>query len=277
MMRALLAIVLVATTAIAAPVRAPIALKAEETFFRALNHDPKLQKQALRELTTAFATNPRDGRTTVLLGLGHLWMASEGSRTNPETLEHLYLSETFLARAQKLSPEDGRIPSWLVPARIAIARLERETSQREQVMGELLTAYAKDPAFHSFTVALLGFDSPRGSEPFERGRLALRSALTCVDDQSCRNEEQWPHNVEAFRAFLADHELKTGNVAEAKAMLESVKAHPAYATFLFPGEVEDKLANLDQFAALYANDDHRDDPPSIMADGRSCRACHATK
>jgi len=276
-MRALLAITLVATTAIAAPVRAPIALKAEETFFRALNHDVKLQKQALRELTAAYATNPRDGRTTVLLGLGHLWMAGEGSRTNPETLEHLYLSESFLARAQKLPPEDPRIPSWIVPARIAIAGVEGEPSRREQIMSELLTAYAEYPAFHSFTVALLGFDSPRGSESFERGRQALHSALNCVDDSACRNDPHWPHNVEAFRTFAADHELKAGNVAKAKAMLESVKAHSAYATFLFPDEVEDRLANLGQFAALYANDDPRDDPPSIVAGDRVCRACHATK
>jgi hypothetical protein len=277
MRRAFIALLLIATTAAAAPARAPIAVKAEATFFNALNHDAKQQKTALRELTAAFATDPGDPRTTLLLGLGHLWLAAEGGRGNLEALEHVYLSESFLERAQKLAPEDGRIPSWLVPARMAIAGVERDKARREVLMGDLLAAYAKDPDFHSFTVAFLGFDHPRESEDFQRGLRALRAAIGCTDDPSCRNETRWPHNMEGFETFIADYELKAGEPARAKELLEKVKAMPAYATFLYPEEVEDRLANLTQYAALYANADRRDDPPSIMADGRSCRSCHATK
>lgn len=260
-----------------AATRAPIAVQAEQTFFRALNHEPQLRKSAIRELTTAYAVAPHDGRAALLLGLAHLWSASEGDRANAATTDHLVLAEHHLARAQKLMPQDRRIPSWLVPTRLAIAGIERDVASRETIRADLEAAYKEDPNFHSFSIALLAFNHSRQSPEFRRGLEALQAASGCDDtNPSCSNRPRWPHNREGFLLFAADYELKAGNAAEAKQFLERVKADPDYATFAYPEEVEERLANLDATVALYANADPGDDPPPITT-GTMCQVCHRTK
>ena len=252
---------------------------AEETFFRAFNHDPKLRPQAHKQLVGAYARNPGDPRNTLLLGLSHLWIAAEGDRTNPERIENLLLSKHYLDRAEKLAPTDRRIASWLVPVRMTIAQLERNGEDRQRLWAEMMVAYKEDPNFHSFTVAMLSYTRPRASAEFKLGLDALRATEGCNDtmDVSCANKPRWPHNQEGFLAFHADYELKAGNVAEARALLEEVKRVPDYDTFAFPQEIDDRLANLDTYAALYANADAGDDPPPIINGTMTCQVCHMTK
>jgi hypothetical protein len=252
---------------------------AEETFFRAFNHNPKLRPQAHKQLVGSYARNPSDPRTTLLLGLTHLWTAAEGDRTNPERIENLLLAKHYLERAEKLDPADQRIASWLVPARLALAQIERNGEDRQRIWAEMLAAYEKDPNFHSFTVALLSYGRPRGSADFKLGLDALRATDGCneTEDVSCGNRPRWPHNQEGFLAFQADYELKSGNIAQARALLEQVKKNPDYATFAFPEEIEDRLANLEPYAALYANADAGDDPPPIINGTMTCQVCHMTK
>jgi hypothetical protein len=265
--------------ALSSPATVPATSPAEETFFRAFNHNPKLRPQAHKQLLGAYARNAGDPRTTLLLGLSHLWTAAEGDRTNPERIENLLLAKHYLERAEKLDPIDRRIPSWLVPVRMNLAQLERNGEARQQLWAEMMVAYKEDPNFHSFTLALLSYNRPRGSADFKVGLDALRATVGCNEtaDVSCGNRPRWPHNQEGFLAFQADYELKAGNVAEARALLEVVKKIPEYPTFAFPQEIEDRLANLDTYAALYANADAGDDPPPIIHGTMTCQVCHMTK
>ena len=252
---------------------------AEETFFRAFNHDPKLRPQAHQQLVGSYARNPNDARTTLLLGLTHLWTAAEGDRTNPVRIENLLLAKHYLERAEKLDPADRRIASWLVPVRMNLAQLERNGEDRQRLWAEMMVAYNEDPNFHAFTVALLSYGRPRGSAEFKLGLDALRATDGCNEtaDISCGNEPRWPHNQEGFLAFQADYELKAGNLAEARKLLTQVKAIPEYKTFAFPEQIEDRLANLDAYAARYANADAADDPPPIINGAMTCQVCHMTK
>lgn len=273
-----IALAFAALAAFFAASRPPVAIQAEQTFFRALNHEPQLRKSAIRELTVAYTVAPDDGRAALLLGLAHLWSAAEGDRANAASTDHLVLAEHHLARAQKLLPQDRRIPSWLVPARLSIAGIERDATSRERIRADLEAAYKEDPNFHSFTMALLAFGHPRQSPEFRRGLEVLHAAAGCTDsDPSCANQPRWPHNREGFNLFLADYELKAGNAAAAKQFLERVKAQPDYATFGYPEEVEERLANLDRSVALYANGDPGDDPPPITSGAAMCQVCHRTK
>jgi hypothetical protein len=252
---------------------------AEETFFRAFNHDAKLRPQAHRQLIGSFARNPNDARTVLLLGLNHLWSAAEGDRGNPVRIEDLMLAKHYLERAEKLAPNDRRIPSWLVPVRMSLAQIERSNDDTKRIHADLMAAYKEDPNFHSFSVAMLAWKEARGSAEFRLGLDALRKTDGCgqTDDVSCANKPRWPHNQEGFLTFQADYELKGGNVAEARAILERVKRIPEYATFAFPEEVDDRLANLETYAALYANADAGDDPPPIINGKMTCSVCHATR
>lgn len=258
--------------------RAAAALGAEEHFFRVFNQGKWSEREApLRDLMIAWLTDPRDARTALLLGLEHLWLAAEGDRTNPRVVEHLLLAEDFLARAQSLAPEDRRIPSWLVPARLALADLERHPERREALVAELLAELELDPAFHSFSVAMLGFDEARGSAEFVRGLQALRSVDSeCAkEDPTCQNMPRWPHNVEAYLTFVADYELKAGEIERARQLLAEAEASPSFSRWPRAAEVGDRLQNLEQYARLYQDEDPRNDPPSIFSGSRgACGSCH---
>lgn len=259
--------------------RTPVAMMAEKTFFENFNGGGPDRASSLRLLMAAYATDPKDARTCLLLGLNHLWLASEGDHNDPRVIENLMLSERFLAEAQRLDPSDNRIPSWLVPVRLSLAQIAREPEKREAMQRELMAAYAEDPAFHSFTVALLGFGSPRDSKDFSRGLEALRKVddSECEEtDTSCRNEPRWPHNQEGYLAFRADYELKAGHADRAREILTTTQKIPSYASWKFKGEVEDRLKNLEEYAKLYADADPRNDPRTLVSGGSgiSCQSCH---
>lgn len=263
--------------------RHPMAQKAEAGFFATFNNfkgDVPTKSAPLRDLLAALATDPADARTHLLLGLNHLWLAAEGDRTDPRVLEHLFLSERYLARAQELDPKDRRIPSWLVPVQLSIAAIDGRKDRREEILRNLQTAYAEDPTFHSFSVALLGIAEPRTSPAFRQGLEALRATEeTCApdsDDPSCRNTPHWPHNQEAYLTFFADYELKAGNVDRARELLRAVRQHPDASRWPFLQEAEDRWKNLDLYASLYANQDPGDDPPHLMSGHNrfACQSCH---
>jgi len=284
---ALLALlVLPLVTLSAGPVRPPVAVKAEESFFAAFNHDPREKAAPLRPLWMAALTDPTDSRTWMLLGLDHLWLAAEGDKTSPLTVEHLVLSERFLSRAQELDPSDHRIPSWLVPVRLSLAGItgprnpKEQKEARDRIIRELLAAYAEDPAFHSFALALVSFDSGRDTPDFQRGLTALHQTHgACTgnpENPACANRPRWPHNQEAFLTFEADYELKARNTARARDLLLEAQQRPTYPQWPFRGETEDRLKNLDAYAALYADGDPGNDPPHLMASSQGivCQRCH---
>lgn len=281
-----LAVVLASAALAAGAGRSAIAGKAEAGFFAAFNGfrgEERAKSAPLRDLLAALATDPSDARTHLLLGLNHLWLAAEGDRTDPRILEHLFLSERYLARAQELDPKDRRIPSWLVPVRLSLAEIEGREGHREETLRDLRAAYAEDPTFHSFTVALLGIAEPRTSPTFGQGLAALRATVdTCPPaesggtDPSCENTPRWPHNREGYMTFFADYELKAGNVDQARELLLAVRKDPDFSRWPFRQEAEDRLKNLELYASLYANQDPGDDPPHLMSGHNrfSCQSCH---
>jgi len=255
--------------------RHPSAVAAELAFFETFNGGGR-REAPLRELTQAWAADPADPRTNLLLGLNHLWIVAEGDRTNARILDHLLLSEVFLARAQELAPGDDRIPSWLGPVRQALAEIEGDRAAVEENWQGLLAAYERDPDFHSFSVALIAFAEPRGSDLFALGQRAMRTAAEngCeAGDPSCANHPRWPHNQEGYLTFWADYELKAGEREKAAEVLALVRSVPEYADWPYREEVEDRLVNLELYAELYANDDPGDDPPMIIQ-SHGCLSCH---
>jgi hypothetical protein len=282
----LAAVLASAALAAAGAGRHPIAQKAEAGFFDTFNGfqgDEPAKSAPLRGLLAALATDPTDARTHLLLGLNHLWLAGEGDRTDPRVLEHLFLAERYLARAQELDPKDRRIPSWLVPVRLSLVRIEGQEDHQEEILRDLQAAYAEDPTFHSFTVALLGIAAPRTSPEFRQGLAALRATVdTCAPsgsdttDPSCGNTPRWPHNREAYLTFFADYELKAGNTDQARELLLKVRQDPDYPRWPFRQEAEDRLKNLDLYASLFANQDPGDDPPHLMSGHKhiGCQSCH---
>ena len=268
---------LAATLALPAPAaeRHPLARSAERTFFAALDGDPTRREGALVELATAHAIDPTDARTCLLVGLGHLWSAAEAAPRDPGAIEQIVLAEHYLARAQELDPSDERIPSWLAPARVSVASIERTPEKIAAAIASLEEAYARRPAFHSFTLALLAGQSAPGSARFERGRAALRDVLgkPCDEakDRACGNAPRWPHNSEGYLLFAAEYEARAGDRDAARALLARLKAGAGYASWPYRAEAEELLASL-------AGVPGTPRASSFAAEKRiACQVCHRGK
>lgn len=261
-------------TALDAAPRHPMAEKAEATFFDSFNASPdsvSKRDAAIGELTTAYAIDPTDPATALHLGLAHLWTAAESGGQDPSAIPHLVLAERFLTRAQDLAPGDQRIPSWLVPARLSLASIERQKDRQPALYAALVAAYKERPAFHSFSLALVSSHEPKDSPRFQAGLKALRDAATeCADatnDRACGNAPRWPHNVEGFLLFRAEMEAKAGSVDAAKATLTRVAAQPSYESWTFRKQAEELRAALDGSGEARTS----------LFEGRSrvsCQVCH---
>jgi|KBSSwiStaDraftv2_1062776.scaffolds.fasta_scaffold00001_155 hypothetical protein len=260
--------------------RHPMAVQAESSFFTALEETPATRDAALGELLMAYGIDSTDGRTATLLGLGHLWAAAEGGDRNPKAIEHLLLAERFLTRAGELNPTDDRIPSWLMPARMALAGVERRPDRFPELYAGLIEAYGRRPAFHSFSVGLVNSHQKPGTPRFEEGLKAVRSAYTVCrkesPDRSCGNPVHAPHNREGFALFAAAYEVRAGNLPEAAELLEGSRGLDSYASWPYRERSEELRVAV--AAALKGDSAAMEErTAAALKTGGSCRACHGSK
>lgn len=250
--------------------------EAEAQFFQALNDKPRLSKTALEGLTLAYAVEPTDRRTNLLLGLNHLWLAAEANRGDPMSLQHVILAEYFLGRTEKMTG-DNRIPSWRIPIQMTLAKRDGDEKAAQRYYDDFLKAYKKNPDFHSFVLALLAFDEPVTSKAFQRGLKAMRDTEACSEhNPSCQNLPRWPHNIEAFTVFMADYETKAGNAEAAQKWLAEAEKYAKETNWAFLPAITERQQNLPERMARYANTDHSDDPAGLFDEYQreTCQLCH---
>lgn len=251
-------------------------VEAESQFFQALNEKPKRGKHSLEGLTLAYAVAPTDGRTNLLLGLNHLWLAAEAPRQDPMTLQHVILADYFLGRAEQLTG-DYRIPSWRIPLQMTLARRDGDQKAADRHYEKFLRAYRQNPDFHSFVLALLAFDEPVASKAFQRGLKAMRDADSCDEhNPSCRNQPRWPHNIEAYAVFMADYEAKAGNETAARRWLGEAERYATATGWAYLPAITARQQQLSERMARYANSDRQDDPANLFDEFQqeTCQLCH---
>jgi hypothetical protein len=212
---------------------------AEEQLFQALVENRGEVSDVIPLLVIATRRDPSDSRATLLLGLAHLWVAAEGDRSDPQLIQHIVLAEHYLARTTVLDPDEDRVPSWLVPTRIALADIEGRQAETPKLMRLLSEAFEEDPGFHGFSLGLLGYTQDPESKGFEQGLKGLHKSRTAnPDDPSVQNRPNWPHNREGFLLFLADYEKRAGNDSEAKDLLTLIEKESSFASWPFRAEVD---------------------------------------
>jgi hypothetical protein len=261
----------------AEPARHRAAVRAEELFFRALNHDAALRPEAIDALTQAFVADPADGATSLWLGMAHLWVVAESAGEPWTLLDRSVLARHYLARAAELRPQDTRIPSWLSAIELFIAGLEHDGPGATAAEADLARAFEHDPTFHAVSMGIIRWDNPPESSAFAESLRAMRLAIDgAADDPSALNMPRWPHNVEGFMLAMADYELKAGSRQRAAVMLNALRERPGYEAWPYKHLVEDRLENLHALARRFADDDPANDPPYILdrASGVSCVVCH---
>lgn len=251
-------------------------VEAESQFFQALNEKPKRGKHSLEGLTLAYAVAPTDGRTNLLLGLNHLWLAAEAPRQDPMTLQHVILADYFLGRAEQLTG-DYRIPSWRIPLQMTLARRDGDQKAADRQYESFLKAYQQNPDFHSFVLALLAFDEPVASKAFQRGLKAMRDAESCGEhNPSCQNLPRWPHNIEAYAVFMADYEAKAGDEAAARRWLGEAEQYATATGWAYLPAITARQQQLSERMVRYANSDRQDDPANLFDEFQqeTCQLCH---
>jgi hypothetical protein len=255
--------------------RVPPARAAEEAFFDALLREPATRPAVEAQLTGAWAADPNDARTNLLLGLVHLWALAEGSARDPAALQHAILGDFHFARYERLEPNDRRVPSWHIPILMTLATVERAGDRLPALAQEFRAAYERDPAFHSVSLAMRLYHQPADSAEFRDGRAILsRADATCGKDAvlpDCRNEPRWSHNVQGFLLFRADYALRSNDLKEAEALLQQAKKEAGWDTFPFKREVQQRLADLPAQATRLAGG-----APMILdtGSGVGCQVCH---
>jgi hypothetical protein len=249
----------------------------EAAFFEALNQHPQQRESALALLRAHVSQLPGDARATLLLGVGHLWVAAENPPDRATVFEHLVLARHFLQRAARLNPADDRIPTWLLSVEISLAQAEGRTEDIVAAIAQLRTQAERDPCFHSVAFAINVWEQPRDADELAQAQRSLEAAAACTtDDSSVRNMERWPHNVEGFLVGLSDVALKRGDRNRALAALVTVEAWPGAESWPHRREADQRRLDFDARAALFADDDPSNDPSFIFERGGplSCVSCH---
>jgi hypothetical protein len=246
---------------------------AERVFFNAFNYHFENRYEALETLTDAWRADPQDARLTLLLGLNHLWIASEGDERDPRLVEHLQLACRQLKRAAALDPENVLIPGWLIPAEMALAEIEGCAQTLQAQAARLEEVTETDPCFYSVPMGIVHFDDPVESASFEAGLAAMRAGLECAADHPGRtNGPRWPHSAHGFLLALADLEWRAGETERAREVLEMARSTPGVERWPFRHLVQERLERLNAQAGAAG------EPPFILAPGNaaSCRVCHAS-
>ena len=117
---------------------------------------------------------------------------------------------------------------------------------------------------------------PLLTESVEHARRALEMGALegcLVNRDACGNSHVAPHNIEGGMLIFADVHLKAGDLETAQQVYTLIRNLGAESGWPYLSVVEERLASLEDRAALYRNGDRGDDPLFGVA-GSLCEGCH---
>jgi hypothetical protein len=230
-------------------------------------------------------------------GLMRLWQLGDKLDLSTNAVDVVNESHTMVDRftkARALLPKDDRAPGFQGLASVEIGKILGEKDLVTQGLSDLDDGIAIFPAYTHFLRALASVDSPKDSDDFAAVLDNLKAVTdTCgfAKDSSgdfeykkgplsgplrvCNDEGIVPHVMEGFFVEYGDALLKAGHPAEeARAMYRSATHAPRFAQWPFASELQDRIDNADQRAALYADSDTTNDPTLWNQGGHLCIGCH---
>lgn len=254
---------------------------ARELFFEALQRDPARRGDAVAALRAAVASDARDGRSTLLLGAAHLWMASDTATPEAEVPSNLAEAIRCFDRAAALMPEDDRIPSWQSAARGFLARREGRDADVTAAIAALRPHADRDPCFHAVAYGMLAWDQPTASPAFTDAVDFANRAFDCGRNGggSASNAPRWPYSVQGFLVGHADLMARAGDMDGAEAALLVASARPETAKWPHKRLLDERLATLKSRVERFADQDRGNDPAFAWASrsSDSCVMCHAVR
>jgi len=177
---------------------------------------------------------------------------------------------------------DSRLPGFAAAAKYLQGAIENDAALRAEGLADLDRSIEINSFFNLFDyITVLQFVPP--SDPlFQHGFTLVTTyledpeTLQCAATQPeiCGNAGLAPHGVQGALTLFGDVYAKAGNPERAVFWYNLAGAFPDTATWKFLPVLEDRKANVQVRAALYADDDPTNDPPLIGAGAEACSVCH---
>lgn len=250
-------------------------------------------------LTAAYLDNPRDPEVTLLLAHAHLWRISERQRLDtldPTITDHLALADTYFEEAYRLAPDDARILGWLGSARMPLGGLRQDSTLARAGYDLLEESARRYPAFNHFTAAFAASGLPATDPRFQAALDHLWANVEVCSGSSdgasgdatdydralqtapvCANTDAVPHNFEGFAMTMGDLLVKAGEAETARAAYARAALSPTYASWPFRETLEQRVLNIEESAALFAEaqtDPGAEEPEIVFGSAYSCAVCH---
>jgi hypothetical protein len=277
----------------------PSAARAHAAFWQAFEGERyEAIPAVVQQLGGAFAENPRDAQTALLLGHSHLWKAAERTREgkrDPSTIDHVVLAEHYFEQAHRLAPEDHRILGWLGSTRLSLGAARRDDALRGEGDRMLDEAVRRHPRFNLFTAGFVRASLPASDPKFHTALEQMwRNIESCSGvtpgaaeggevniyelaqraDPVCANTEKAPHNFEGFILVLGDMLMKAGKEEQAVDVYARAKLAPTYTVWPYREVLEKRVQDAPETARRVRNGEPA---PMVSGSAYTCVACHARR
>ena len=251
------------------------------------------------ELTQALDAHlkqaPADGMATFYSGLMRFWHFAEGTPSSGENvLEAGATLVERIAQSREFLPNDARVPGFLGLTRTIFGTFTADQAMLDAAQNDLTDSIAMLPAYGYFLRATANGFKPASSPEFATAvtdleRLTEACGYIKAADGSfeylagpqdyqhhvCNNESIVPHVFEGVFITYGDFALRYGMGADrVRAIYKSAQNSPDYPSWPFAAALEQRLADVEANAALYADADPANDPAPWTATKQVCVGCH---
>lgn len=251
------------------------------------------------ELTAALDArvqqSPQEGMPTFYSGLMRLWRFAEGP-PNPDLVpaDEMTTIVDRIARSRDFLPKDARVPGFLGLSQTLLAMFKGDPAIFEEADRTLADSIAMLPAYGYFLRAtskgyqaanspgfalaisdLAKLTEACGYATDASGSFEYLSGPQDYQHHVCNNESIVPHVFEGVFITYGDYAIKAGfEPDKVRAIYNSAKNSPTYADWPFAAELEKRIDQIEERAALYADQDPSNDPALWTAGKQVCVGCH---
>ncbi|MDP8999622.1 MAG: hypothetical protein M3O46_05865 [Myxococcota bacterium] len=238
--------------------------------------------------------DPNDGRATLYSGFMRLWDMDQGHLDPLQLLDTATTAINRFSLVRQLLPDDDRGPGILGLTRVKVGRATGNSAMVSQGLSDLDAGIAIFPAYAHFLRAQATDTAPGNSADFAAvvsHMFAVLDACQQLPDASgvymypagpldtkrrpCNDEGIVFHVFEGFFLHFGDYLLKAGWTADkVRPIYRSAMNSPTFGHWPFAPQLQQRIEQADQRAALYADSDPTNDPILFSASGQQCLGCH---
>jgi len=265
----------------------------EAAFWDTIWGDADRGDEALDLLRRAVARDRQDGRSHFLIAMMHLYRygreVADPLAPSAAGRRHVMAARQSFDRAVPLlwdpatGAGDSRVPGFAAAATYAKGVGFRDAAETERGVAELEHAAEINTLFNSFDLFAVAPAVPWNDPLYARVlelldvTFAEVASLCGTQSEICFNDGMAPHNLEGTFLLFGDIYAKGGRIEDARGYYDSAVSLGEGGGWdpRFVAAARERLATVEQRAALYRDGDPSNDPPFMGSGGASaCAYCH---